>query len=96
MNIDFAYEKAMTSADEIERLAKQLEQSASDNLEGVMGEMRSVWESENADAFCEKSRQLQTKLNKTASDLCKVAVSIRDIAHKMRAAELSAENIARV
>ena len=96
MNIDFAYERAMTSADEIERLAKQLEQSAADNLESVMGELRTVWESESADAFCEKSRQLRTKLNRTTSDLRKVAVSIRDIARKMRAAELSAENIAKV
>ncbi len=96
MDIDFTYTRAMRSADKLDRLAKKLDRVASNSLENCESSLMSSWESENMQMFCRKSQRLRDKISREASDVLKVAETIRRVATEMKIAEERARSIAGV
>lgn len=91
--IKMDYKKAKDAADRLEALAKKLRQVEGDQFEDTIHELKKNWKGENADAYVEKARILQRKMDGTKEDLGRAAKTIREIAQRTYDAEMQAYRV---
>lgn len=92
--IEMNFSKAKQQASELEQVAKELKNLASDKMENSLSTISGSWESENATAYLTKARTVQEKISKCGTELQSTATAIRNIAQitydaEMRALELA-------
>ncbi len=92
INLDYA--KAMRQADELDRVASDLDKLADSEFQGCLQNISSNWKGVNAQNYIKKGNKLKGDINKSAQQLRKVASTIRKIAERTRAADLAARAIA--
>lgn len=93
--INFNYNKAIGKAADLEAAAAKLKTSAVDKLETVINAINRDWEGENAEAYTAKCNREKSKLNATVVQMEQVAKAIRQIAEKVKKAEMKALMLAR-
>ena len=92
--IYFDYDKAISQANQLDKIASRLESAADKDLEEVLDSVHKAWKSDNAGAYINKGEKVQTDMNKTVRNLRGIANTIRTIAKRVRDAELEAWRIA--
>lgn len=92
--IRLEYNKAIRQAEELERVASELRNLANSDLDGCLGRISTNWTGVNATEYVRKGRKLKQKMLDSATNLTKVARTIRTIAKNTRDADLRAREIA--
>lgn len=92
--IEFNFSQANRQAQQLDELAKRLKNISDRDLQNVMQEVSSCWQSENASAYLNKGNALQGKMNTTATNLSAIASEIRRVAKNIYDAEMAALQIA--
>lgn len=92
IEMDFA--NAKKQADELDGVAKNIEKMISNEYEPCMSSISANWKGDNAEAYVLKGNKLKEKIAKTATNLRKVAETIRTIAKNTYEAEKVAYEIA--
>lgn len=92
--IELDYQKAMSQAAELDRLAAQLKTQAEQNFPDIMNSIRSAWQGENAEEYLKKAKTLQPKMKTASDNLKSVASTIRTVAKNTYDAEMRAYEIA--
>ena len=94
--IEIDYKAAINQAQKLEKIASNIKNMSSNDLETCMKQIDAKWKSTNATAFVGKGRTLQQQISETAKELDKAAKTIRSIAERTRRAELEALRIATI
>lgn len=89
------FTKTKFQADAIERVAKELNNLAQNELLGTMQSLRNDWKGENSDNYTKKGDLVAGNISKTAKELDAIAKDIRAVAKAMYDAEMEALRIAR-
>jgi uncharacterized protein YukE len=92
--IEMDYRNAMNQARELDQLANRLSTQANMTFPGILSEVSSAWQGENANAYLQKAKKLQPRINKAAGDLRRTAQTIRTVAQNTYRAEKRAYEIA--
>lgn len=91
--IEIDFSRAISQAQELEEIAKQLSNIARGHVEGAMAMLEASWKGENANAFEKKGKVITADMFDTADDLIKVARNIRTTADIVYRAEKAAIQI---
>lgn len=92
--IYFNYNKAISQASQLEAQAKKLRRISGTDLQNVLQDIHSAWQSESSQAYLTKGRKVQGDVLTTSENLKKIAGTIRTVAQIIRDAELEAWRIA--
>lgn len=93
--IYFNFSQANAKADELDRAAKKLEKEAIQEMDSIISAVNHNWTGDNATAYIAKCKTEMTKLQQVAQNIRTTASTIREIAERLKAAELEALRIAR-
>lgn len=88
------FQKAKDQANRLRQIASQVDNVADDEVQGAITKITSDWTGENSDTYNGKAGKEKGKLNKTSSDVKRVADTIEAIAARIMQAELAAIRIA--
>ena len=88
--IEMNFSKALSQAEELETLSKELSQMATDHIRGAIKMLMFSWQGDNSELFVEKGEILSMEMLDTADDLIKVAKSIAATANIVYNAESAA------
>jgi len=91
--IEIDFSRAISQAQELEEIARQLSDISRAHLEGAMAILEASWKGDNANAFCKKEQILTSDMYEAADDLIKVAKNIRNTADIVYRAEKAAVRI---
>ena len=89
------YQKAISQANRLEDLARQLRNLAQHNLDGTLTNINRAWSGEAANVFLSKGVKAKDDMIRTANSIDNTARAIRRAAEVVRAADLRAMEIAR-
>lgn len=92
--IEMNFAKAKRQADDLDNVARKIENMLNNEYEPCMNGISANWKGENANAYIKKGNALKTKIEKSASNLKKVANTIRVIAKNTYDAEKAAYELA--
>lgn len=92
--INLNYEKAISEAESLERIASVLEKIAKGEMSDSLSRVHDNWQGENADLYIQKGEKIKEKLEESAKDINRTAKTIRNIAIRTRQADLAAREIA--
>ena len=92
--IEMDYQQAVSQAEELERIAVQLKNQAEQNFPGIIENIQSAWQGDNADSYIKKANTLQPRMMRTSENLKSVAQTIRTVSKNTYEAELRAIEIA--
>lgn len=92
LNINF--EKALKQAEELENIAKEIENVAKVDLEDSFNSISRNWIGENSNNYIKKGAKVKEDIKKTAKNLKETAEAIREIVRRDKEAEEAAERIA--
>ena len=92
--INLDYQKAIRQADELDAVARDLDSLANNDFQGCLRNVSANWKGENSQAYIRKGNKLKSDINKSATQLRRVASTIRVIARNTRQADINARNIA--
>ena len=93
-SIEMDFRQAKQQAEELEELARSLEQLAERQFAGAMQEISVHWKGENANAYLQKGSRLEANMKATAKEIKKTATQIRSTAKKIYDAEMFAKRLA--
>lgn len=88
--IEMDFSRAMSQAEELEQLSKELNEIATEHVKGALRLLLVNWQGENAELFCEKGEVLTGEMLDTADDLIKIARNIKSTANIVYTAEKAA------
>lgn len=88
--IEMNFSRAVSQAQELETLSKELSEMATEHIKGAMRLLALSWQGENANLYFEKGEILSGEMLDTADDLIKVAKNIRSTANVVYTAEKAA------
>lgn len=88
--IEIDFSRAITQAQELEEIAKELSQAANAHIAGALEMLALSWQGENADRYQGKGTILKRDMFETADDLIKVAKNIRKTSEIVYRAEKTA------
>lgn len=88
--IEMNFSRAITQAEELETLSKELNQMATEHIRGALKMLMFNWQGDNAELFYEKGDMLTNEMLDTADDLIKVAKNIKSTANMVYNAEKAA------
>ena len=91
--IEIDFSRAITQAQELEEIAKELSQIANAHIAGALEMLALSWHGENAERYADKGKVLTNDMFETADDLIKGARNIRDTAGIVYNAEKAAVQI---
>lgn len=91
--IEMDFERAVSQAQELEELSKELSQIATEHIKGALRLLMINWQGDNAELFVEKGNILTNEMIDTADDLIKVAKNIRTTANIVYTAEKAAAQL---
>lgn len=89
-SINFNFRQAREKAEELENIADDLKRMSSQKLQSSFQNLSSSWKGTNADAYLAKGAALQGDIVGTASQLCTIAATIRQVAQRIYEAEMEA------
>ena len=92
-SIFIEYEAALAQADRLEQCAEEADR-ASKSIDVLLGDLAGSWQGDNSTLFAQKCRELQGKINQTASDLRNTASAVQTVARKLKEADQEAAAIA--
>lgn len=93
--IELNFRQAKQQAEQLESLAKSLENLAKNDLDGTLRQLSSAWKGESASAYMRKGERLEEKIIQTAEDLQRTAQTIRSTAQRTYNAEIRARELAK-
>ncbi|MDY5179703.1 hypothetical protein [Butyribacter sp.] len=88
------FEKALKQAEELENIAKEIENVAKVDLEDSFNSISRNWTGENSNNYIKKGVKVKEDIKKTAKNLKETAEAIREIVRRDKEAEEAAERIA--
>lgn len=88
------FEKALQQAEELESIAKEIEDISNVTLEDNIGSISKKWTGENANKYIKKGSKVKEDIKNTAKKLKETANTIREIVKRDKEAEEAAERIA--
>lgn len=88
------FRSAYQQADQLERMSDKLRKMAEEQFEGVIRNVSTNWQGENASSYLAKCQTLKSNMLESASDLSKAAGTVRTIADNVYEAEMRAWRIA--
>lgn len=88
--IEMNFSRAISQAEELESLSKELNQMATEHIRGALKMLMFSWQGDNAEKFYEKGNMLTNEMLDTADDLIKVAKNIANTADIVYNAEKAA------
>lgn len=88
------FEKALKQAEELENIAKEIENVAKVDLEDSFNSISRNWTGENSNNYIKKGAKVKEDIKKTAKNLNETAEAIREIVRRDKEAEEAAERIA--
>ena len=91
--IEMDFERAVSQAEELEELSKELSKIATEHVKGALRLLMVGWQGDNSELFVEKGNMLTSEMIETADDLIKVAKNIRSTANIVYTAEKAAAQL---
>lgn len=91
--IEMDFSRAVTQAEELEELSKELSIMATEHVKGALRMLLVNWQGDNSKLYLEKGDVLTTEMLETADDLIKVAKNIRSTANIIYTAETAAVSL---
>lgn len=91
--IEMDFSRAVSQAEELETLSKELNKMAVEHIRGALKMLMFSWQGDSADMFFEKGDVLTNEMLETADDLIKVAKNIKTTANIVYNAEKAAIQI---
>lgn len=88
--IEMNFSRALSQAEELESLSKELSQMATEHVKGAIKMLMFNWQGDNSKLFVEKGEVLTNEMLETADDLIKVAKNITTTANIVYNAESAA------
>ncbi|MDO4647772.1 MAG: hypothetical protein Q4B26_03905 [Eubacteriales bacterium] len=88
--IQLNYARAIEQAETLTEIAQNMRNKAGQDLEECLADIAGIWKSENAAAYFKKGEIIKEEILQNANQIEKAAEMIRQIAAKMRDAELAA------
>lgn len=88
------FEKALKQAEELENIAKEIENVAKVDLEDSFNSISRNWTGGNSNNYIKKGAKVKEDIKKTAKNLKETAEAIREIVRRDKEAEEAAERIA--
>ena len=88
------FEKALKQAEELENIAKEIENVAKVDLEDSFNSISRNWTGEHSNNYIKKGAKVKEDIKKTAKNLKETAEAIREIVRRDKEAEEAAERIA--
>jgi len=88
--IEMDFSRAMSQAQELEALSKELSEIATEHVKGAMRLLMINWQGDNAQLFVDKEKVLTNEMLSTADDLIRVAKNIKNTANIVYTAEKAA------
>lgn len=88
--IEMNFSRALSQAEELENLSKELSQMATEHVKGAIKMLMFNWQGDNSKLFVEKGEVLTNEMLETADDLIKVAKNITTTANIVYNAESAA------
>ncbi len=88
------FDQTMRKAQQLEELAGELERLARNSMENSMQAVSRAWTGDAANAYLNKARTLEGKINGSATQLRAIAGSLRHVAQVTYNAEMTAYIIA--
>jgi uncharacterized protein YukE len=85
--IDFR--KAMALADELDHIARDMQDATDSEYQPAVDSMRQDWTGDNAEEYYEKCRHLRDKMYAGSDNVYKVAHSLRTIAQRWYETEMA-------
>ena len=92
--INFYYRKALKQASQLEDIARRVRNASSNELQSILNQVHSAWQSDSAPAYLQKGRKVQGDINTISGNLNNIASTIRRVAQIIYEAELEAWRIA--
>lgn len=92
-DIEIDFSRAISQAQELEEIARELSIIANAHIEGAMTMLENSWKGDNAVLMTKNGRILTEDMYDTADDLIKVARNIRNTADIVYRAEKAATQI---
>ncbi|BCN29978.1 WXG100 family type VII secretion target [Anaeromicropila herbilytica] len=93
-SIEFDFAKALSQANEIDEIARDLNTLASNKFDTTMQSLSSNWKGDSANKYLKKGVTLQTYMGTSVKNLNTVADNIRAVAKRIYEAEMEAKRIA--
>jgi uncharacterized protein YukE len=94
--IRIEFEKVKAQADRLDEIARDLKQTADNQLGNVLSGVENAWKSDSATGYLKKGKQVQEQLTKRANEVEKAATAMRTIAKNIYDAEMRAYQLAKV
>lgn len=91
--IEMDFERAVSQAQELEELSKELSELATEHVKGALRMLMFNWQGDNAELFSLKGKTLTNEMIETADDLIKVAKNIKSTANIVYTAEKAAASL---
>ncbi|MDO4187435.1 MAG: hypothetical protein Q4D29_00460 [Lachnospiraceae bacterium] len=88
--IEMNFSRALSQAEELENLSKELNQMATEHIRGALKMLMFNWQGDNSKLFIEKGEVLTKEMIETADDIIKVAKNITTTANIVYNAETAA------
>ena len=92
--INFNDRKALKQASQLEAIATKIQNASRNELQGILQQVHSAWQSDSAPAYLQKGRKVQGDISTIGSNLKNIASTIRTVAQIIYEAELEAWRIA--
>ena len=92
--IHFNYSRAVRQADQLEGVSHRLSSLAEGNMEYILTEVSRAWRSDSTPHYIQKGQKVKEDIKTTSNNLYKIAKAIREIAERVRDAELEAWRVA--
>lgn len=94
--IQMEFSEAIRQAENLEKIARDLNKAANTMLENALSGIKSSWNSDSSSEYLKKGKKVQGELRKRAKDLSEIAEDVRTIAKntyetERRAAQIAAE-----
>ena len=93
--IQMDFQKAKNQADKLERIAKDLNNVANNDMSGCMRDVSANWKGENAKVYVNKGYVVAENLRSAAAGLNQAAATVRTIAQNTYNAEKRALELAK-
>lgn len=88
--IEMDFSRAMSQAQELEELSKELSEIATEHVKGALRLLAFNWQGDSSELFLEKGDVITGEMLDTADDLIKVAKNIKSTANIVYTAENAA------
>lgn len=93
--IRFNYDKAMSQAEELKEIAKDLKKVGEDSMEDCLVKVEKNWVGDNATDYVKKAKTVQTKITTSAGNVSSAAAALETMAKNIYNAEMAALEAAR-